>query len=271
MRKKNQGSIVYLPGAASYHAGMERQENVIGKAISAKRKAAGLTLDAFSERLKDFGVSVSKGGISKWETGETVPNAYQLIAICNALCIDSVLATFMREREVLLNDEGQEKVRSYMEDLILSGRYSPARKHEMPEAWVDMPISYMKVSAGTGAFMDEDSFETISFPASFVPQGAEFGVKVAGDSMEPVYHDGQIVWVQRCSELRDGEVGIFSYDGEGYLKAYHEDIPAAPDKDWPVDSYGRVLPQPVLVSYNPAYAPKSIKSGVPFQIVGRVL
>ena len=33
--------------------------------------------------------------------------------------------------------------------------------------------------------------------ASSVPAGAEFGIYVSGDSMEPRYHSGQIVWV-RC-------------------------------------------------------------------------
>ena len=30
----------------------------------------------------------------------------------------------------------------------------------------------------------------ISFPEDKVPDGADFGIRVSGDSMEPVYHDG---------------------------------------------------------------------------------
>ena len=37
------------------------------------------------------------------------------------------------------------------------------------------------------------------------------------------------------------------------------------------DSYGTVHPQPVLESYNPKYAPRVIRPGALFQIVGRVL
>ena len=29
-----------------------------------------------------------------------------------------------------------------------------------------------------------------------VPDGANFGVRVAGDSMEPQFHDGQVIWVR---------------------------------------------------------------------------
>lgn len=47
--------------------------------------------------------------------------------------------------------------------------------------------------------------------------------------MEPVYHDGQIVWVERCETLSIGQVGVFVYDGEGYLKSYGEREPDESD------------------------------------------
>ena len=78
-----------------------------------------------------------------------------------------------------------------------------------------MPVSNLSVSAGTGSFLDEGSFERVSFPVTSVPQGADFSVRVSGDSMEPVYHDGQIIWVKRCDRVNPGEVGVFIYDGEG--------------------------------------------------------
>ena len=78
-----------------------------------------------------------------------------------------------------------------------------------------MPVSNLSVSAGSGAFLDEGSAERGSFPVTAAPQGAEFGVRVSGDSMEPVYHDGQIIWVERCARVNPWEVGVFIYDGEG--------------------------------------------------------
>lgn len=64
-----------------------------------------------------------------------------------------------------------------------------------------MPVSNLAVSAGTGEFLEEGNFEMVSFPEKSVPKGADFGVRVSGDSMEPVYHDGQIVWVEECETL----------------------------------------------------------------------
>ena len=64
-----------------------------------------------------------------------------------------------------------------------------------------MPVSELPVSTGLGAFLESEMFQQIQVPASSVPAGAEFGIYVSGDSMEPRYHSGQIVWVKRCEEL----------------------------------------------------------------------
>lgn len=42
-------------------------------------------------------------------------------------------------------------------------------------------------------FRDENCFEMVRFPVSTVPDDADFGVSVSGDSMERVYYDGQIM------------------------------------------------------------------------------
>ncbi len=89
--------------------------------------------------------------------------------------------------------------------------------------------------------------------------------------MEPVYHDGQIVWVQPCDHLRVGEVGIFTYDGEGYIKVYGTQMPEAEQREAYTRSDGTLSPQPVLISYNAKYPPRVVLADMGFQIVGRVL
>jgi SOS-response transcriptional repressor LexA len=137
--------------------------------------------------------------------------------------------------------------------------------------FIEMPVSNLAVSAGTGEFLDEGNFEMVSFPESSVPEGAEFGLRVSGDSMEPVYHDGQIVWVQQCDRVGVGEVGIFIYDGDGYIKVYDEQMPHEADREDFTDSYGDVHMQPIMISYNQKYQPRYVSAHSNFQVVGRVL
>ena len=269
--KKSKVISLYSATESAYNAANERLENIIGKRIDEARKKAGLSLSQFSLLLKQFGVSVSPSGINKWTTGSALPNAYQLVAICYALDLDADVSYFVGDYTPLLNEQGLEKIRVYRDDLIASGRYRPPTKTGAVIKYVEKPVSNLPVSAGVGEFLDDSNFEMISFPENSVPDGAEFGIRVSGNSMEPVYHDGQIVWVQKCEHLAGGEVGIFIYDGEGYLKVYSEQEPDDEDKEAFTDSYGCVHPQPVLISYNQTYAPKIVKGSGAFQIVGRVL
>ena len=171
----------------------------------------------------------------------------------------------------LLNEEGRKKVEEYKADLIASGRYKPESKLSEVIRYIEKPVSTLPVSAGTGAFLDNGNFELLSFPENSVPEGAEFGVYVSGDSMEPVYRDGQIVWVQQCERLRIGEVGIFVYDNQGYLKAYYEQEPDDSLRSEYTDSYGICHSQPVLVSLNKKYEPIITVPSANFHIVGRIL
>ena len=77
----------------------------------------------------------------------------------------------------------------------------------------------LPVSAGTGQFLDSDCFSEMEVGDEVSPD-ADFDVRVSGDSMEPLYLNGQIIWVHQQETLEDGEIGIFFLDGEAYVKKY---------------------------------------------------
>ena len=77
----------------------------------------------------------------------------------------------------------------------------------------------LPVSAGAGQFLDSDRFSKMEVGDEVSPD-ADFGVRVSGDSMEPLYLNGQIIWVHQQETLEDGEIGIFFLDGEAYVKKY---------------------------------------------------
>lgn len=259
-----------------YNAEQERRENIIGQRIQEVRKAHGVSLEGLSYALRHYGIDMKQTGIGRWESGTVIPNAYQLMALSHIFQIEDP-KTFFAETPAnadALNEEGLRKVREYKEDLIASGKYRPA---PAPAAgsnvlkFREMPMSLLPVSAGPGAFLDENNFELRRFPADEIPDGAEFAIRISGDSMEPVYSSGQIIWVQLCKQLRPGDVGIFEYDGNGYVKMYDEQYPEETFLDEYTTSDGQVLPQPVLVSYNEAYAPRPVNPNTSFCIIGRVL
>lgn len=129
-----------------------------------------MTLADISATLEGLGVKVSRSAASKWETGETVPSAYQLVALFNALGFEDRISFFMDSYAPALNDDGLRKVEEYKADLIASGKYRPAPKISRVIRYIDMPVSNLTVSAGTGAFLDEGNFEMVSFRRTRSPK-----------------------------------------------------------------------------------------------------
>ena len=201
-----------------------------------------------------LGVGVTNQAVSKWEKGATEPGAEQLLALCQALDIEDVRGAFIGVSEGFfrgLNYEGRRKALEYVELLRLSGRYSPAA--EGRGELRSLPLYSLAVSAGTGQFLDGEDYDMTEVGPE-VPAEANFGVRVAGDSMEPRFRDGQTVWVKQQRELENGGIGVFLYDGSAYLKQL-------------VKTDRRVI----LRSLNPAYADIAVSPSLPVRILGKVL
>ena len=76
-----------------------------------------------------------------------------------------------------------------------------------------------KASAGFGYDLSsEDEWEEIEIADTPLARRADFAVEIDGDSMEPDYHDGDIVLIKRDPDVLIGEVGLFVHDGMGYIK-----------------------------------------------------
>jgi phage repressor protein C with HTH and peptisase S24 domain len=259
---------LHIVDGDSYNAGDAEKNNIIGKQIESRRVQLGLSRADLRLRVSSYGLTLHRDVVRRWEIGQVIPSGYQLIALCHALDIDDGFS-FFGGLPLQLNDVGQRKLEDYKRDLIATGLYAPAPIAEIE--YIDMPISYLAASAGTGAFLDEGNYEYVSVPKSSVPAGAELGIRVSGDSMEPVYSDGQLVWVKLTRELFPGDVGIFTLNGEGFIKAFALQEPSEELRDAFTGMDGIVRPQPVLKSYNKKYNPICITPDAHFEIVAKVL
>jgi phage repressor protein C with HTH and peptisase S24 domain len=74
-------------------------------------------------------------------------------------------------------------------------------------------------AAGPGGMVEGEDYEEIPRTAD-MPKGADFCVVVSGDSMEPILHDGQTVYVSETAQLHEMEIGVWCVDGEVYIKQY---------------------------------------------------
>ncbi len=226
----------------------------IGEILNSRRRELGISQSELALRLGSEGVSVTNQAISKWENGNTLPNAKQFLALCRALEIDDIGGRFLGGKGggllAGLDSLGRKKALEYIELLKDSGRY--CAKPE-PVRLRSLPLYSLPVSAGTGQFLDSEDYEMTEVGPE-VSDSANFGVRVAGDSMEPKFHDGQTVWIRQQHSLMTGEIGIFLYDGCAYLKQ----LVAVED-------------HLALHSLNPAYPDIKISPELPLRVLGKVL
>lgn len=81
----------------------------------------------------------------------------------------------------------------------------------------------LSVSAGTGVYLDDAQTSEISIPDNEKTRVADFALRINGNSMEPKYHNGDIVLVEDTDSVEVGELGIFVLDGNGYFKVFGGD------------------------------------------------
>lgn len=225
----------------------------LGKKLTELRKASGYSQQDVAAILSKHTAPITNRAVSKWETGASYPDAFQFIWLCELYGVTDVVSEFLDMQSESpyagLNRNGIMMANEFISLLRLSDVYSSYR-HYGGERRV-VPLYDLAVSSGTGVFLDSDSFE--QYEAEDVPPEANFAVRVSGDSMEPRFRDGQIVYAQSMTELASGEIGIFVYNGDAHLRI--------------LDRTDGIR----LVALNEKYKPINIKYAYELRVVGRVI
>lgn len=227
----------------------------LGRIIAKHRKNHGLKQSQLAEELTDYDIFVKPNTVSSWESGLAQPNSRQLLAICEILDIHDIYTEFIGYNPNNpfrnLNEEGIRKAMDYIDLLESSGKYKQAKIIPI-NVIRERKVFYNTVSAGTGSFLDGEDYELYS--SSDIPAEASFGVYVSGDSMEPRYHNKDLIWIEQAEDLSDGEIGIFYLDGNAYIKKFQNNKKGT-----------------YLISLNKSYDPIPVTENSSFKIFGRVL
>ena len=228
----------------------------IGEVIAEHRKQMKMSQIDLAEQLEKHGIAITNAGISAWEKGNTTPGGEALLAVCEILHINDIYTEFIGENPLDpfrdLNEEGKKKALEYIALLNASGEY----KKQIAEI-IDIRPRLMKValtraSAGTGNFLDDENFDLMEINGP-VPKKADFGVYIDGDSMEPQFHNEELVWIEQTDVLESGDIGLFFLDGLTYIKKYI------------VNNLGTFL-----VSLNAKYKPIEVGEFSTFKIFGKL-
>lgn len=232
--------------------------------IKEARKNAGMTQTELGEKI-----GVAKTTIAGYEKNRE-PTAAQLGEIADVLDVD---VTFLLQDEVkkrhessatlqemehlvkkyrLLDPYGKEAVDGVLN--VESRRCEAARKEQLEQAAEALresreqmeagemlevetlcfmvPWFFQPMGAGPGEMAGSEPPEDLRLTKA-PPRGTSFVARVHGASMEPTYHDGDLVFVHSAEEIQVGRIGAFFMDGQQWIKELGDEelISHNPDYD----------------------------------------
>lgn len=194
----------------------------IGNILADARKKKHLSQAEVTAKLDALGIHKSYKSISAWEKGLAEPNCTTLMALSKILGITDIYDRYYGDTPehpyTLLNDEGRAKADEYIELLVASGRYARHRAEALRLPTREVRLFHLPASAGPGEFLEAgDGFDLVCLPPD-APKDTDFMIKIQGDSMEPQFIDGDIVYVKQQEQIENGEIGIFGLNGKSYIK-----------------------------------------------------
>ena len=220
----------------------------IGEKIRKARKGKKMSMKALAEAI-----GVSSTAIQQWESGAYSPNADNLAMILKVLDLDanyllneeyqSFVSETPLEKSIRIKlkhlDEWEQKMANDYLTALVSLHYEREDKTNellnaiqrpepvVPQIYNTISFPYFsdRPSAGTGSMMfDNESPLTIKVKETPTSRKADFVLQVTGRSMEPKYHDADFILVKKQDVVENGEIGIFLYDGNVYIKQLKDDL-----------------------------------------------
>jgi SOS-response transcriptional repressor LexA/DNA-binding Xre family transcriptional regulator len=91
-------------------------------------------------------------------------------------------------------------------------------KGRNPGGFVELDVYDEPAAAGLGNYLDAPKCHREQHPSFIVPKGTTFGIRISGNSMEPMIHDGMTVFVKQTITVDSGKVGIFVLNGSSFCK-----------------------------------------------------
>lgn len=199
-----------------------------GERLVHARELVGLNQKQLADLLE-----ISPTRLNYWEKDKRQPDVAMIKKIASALrvtgdyliglCDTSDNLNISEHTHInkyrLLDHYGKEAV-----DTILDIEYKRSMD-ALTENETDEQIIYLSkpihvASAGTGDWNDDNSTEPVAVVYNAMTSKADYVITVAGNSMEPLFSDGDLVLVRSQPSVEIGEIGIYIIAGDQYIKEY---------------------------------------------------
>lgn len=190
--------------------------------------------------------------VSKWEKNENFPKGKDLKKLAEIFNVTSdyllgltddklkKITTQNEKTEIIsiydqLEEPRQEKVLNYAKEQLEEQESSSIISiFDKPQDNEDYITDYVEglVAAGHGTFQEDNLHMEVRLRANDVPNEYDTIAKVAGDSMEPLIEDNDLLFIKVTSQVDINSIGIFQVNGKNFVKKLKRDY----DGSWYLQS-----------------------------------
>lgn len=208
---------------------------MIGNKIKELRKSHNLTLEELADILnKEYPntINFNKGKISKWENDREEPrlSSVKILADYFDVPLDYFNGIDIDQAEILtifnqLDEDRQANVVDYATTLLneqISMKATTVLEKYKNDDYI---IDYVEglVAAGHGTFQEDNLHMEVKLRTEDVPENYDTIAKVAGDSMEPLIEDNDLLFIKVTSQVDINSIGIFQINGKNFVKKLKRD------------------------------------------------
>lgn len=180
--------------------------------------------------------------VSKWEKNENFPKGKDLKKLAEIFNVTSdyllglsdtklgKITTQNEHPEILtiynqLEEPKQEKVLDYAKEQLEEQNSSKIVSIFDKPQDEDYITDYVEglVAAGHGTFQEDNLHMEVRLRAEDVPEDYDTIAKVAGDSMEPMIEDNDLLFIKVTNQVDINDIGIFQINGKNFVKKLKRD------------------------------------------------
>jgi len=213
-------------------------------------------LDKSKPFQKQLGVKMGRSALSQYVTGKSKPDDKKLYLLSKTLGVSEAWlmgydvekkrvpdnernSTSNEKPEILtiynqLEEQRQEKVLDFANAQLDEQESSKVASIFEKVSNEDYIIDYVEglVAAGHGTFQEDNLHMEVKLRAEDVPESYDTIAKVAGDSMEPLIVDNDLLFIKVTSQVDINSIGIFQINGKNFVKKLKRDY----DGSWYLQS-----------------------------------
>ncbi|EME7154650.1 TPA: helix-turn-helix domain-containing protein [Enterococcus faecium] len=169
---------------------------------------------------KETGIKMSKSHLSQYVNGKSSPDQHKLYLLAKTLNVSEawLLGYDVPKEDKKNNIPSIETIYNQLEKprqtkVYNFAEYQLREQNKRPKTTIEIR-GY--VSAGTGEWLEDEIVDEVSYEG-VIPEH-DFAVKVNGDSMLPLFEDGQVIFIKSTSDVRDGQIIVCQVNNEAFVK-----------------------------------------------------